>query len=119
MLWRATQQFNRFRIFLEVISGIIFLGTPHLTDSNEASSKALSLILRSDLMSNPKRAFSREDLSAIAHTTLKFLELKLEIPILSCFETRGTKLRAPLWFSRKEVVSQIVIIWLIGKELFS
>jgi len=105
MLWRATQQFNRFRDLIEIISGIVFLGTPHFTQCNDTSSKALSLILRADLMSNSKKAFSRTDLSSLAFTALRFEELKLRIPILSCHETIETKLRAPLWFTRKALVS--------------
>jgi hypothetical protein len=105
MFWKATQQLTRFRDLIEVISGIIFLGTPHITVSDEASSKAFSLILRTDLTSNNKRAISRKDLSGLAYTALLFEELKLEIPILSCFEIRETKLRVPFWFNRKAVVS--------------
>jgi hypothetical protein len=105
MLWKATQQFNRFRDMIELISGIVFLATPHITDSSEAASKALGLVLRSDLSPNPKLAFSKKDLSYLAYSSLCFEELKVQIPVLSCYETRETKLKAPLWLSRRAVES--------------
>ena len=104
MLWRASQQFNRFRDMIEMISGVIFLATPHLIDRNASSSNALSQILRSDLMSNVKKMFTNADFSSIEYTSLRFEELKLQIPILSCHETQPTKLKG-FWTSRRVVVS--------------
>ncbi|KAK0727161.1 P-loop containing nucleoside triphosphate hydrolase protein [Lasiosphaeria miniovina] len=93
MLWRATQQFNRFRDIIELVSGIVFLATPHFKDSSDDSGKLLSLVLRSDLMANPKKAFSKSDLSALAYTSWQFEELKLKIPILSYFRGRSEELQ--------------------------
>jgi hypothetical protein len=107
MLWKATQQFNRFRDMIELISGIVFLATPHITDSSDTASKALGLVLRSDLMPNPKLAFNKKDLSYLAYSSLRFEELKVQIPVLSCYETRETKLKAPLWLTRRAVVSSL------------
>ena len=122
MLWRATQQFTRFRDIIELVSGIIFLATPHFKNSSDDSGKLLSLVLRSDLTANPKKAFSKADLSNLAYTSWQFEELKLQIPVLSCFETEATKLRSQFWFSKKAVVgsSQPLLtphIWHIGCDL--
>lgn len=104
MLWRATQQFTRFRDIIELVSGIVLLATPHFKNSGDESAKQLSLVLRSDLMANPKKAFSRLDLSGLAYTSWQFEELKLKIPVLSCYETVPTKLRSPFWLTKKAVV---------------
>ena len=94
MLWKASQQFNRFRDTIEIISGVIFLATPHITASDAISAQALSLVLRSDLLSNTKKPFTKAELSSIAVTSLHIEELKLTIPILSCYETHPTMLKA-------------------------
>ncbi|KAK1749795.1 hypothetical protein QBC47DRAFT_395340 [Echria macrotheca] len=104
MLWRAKQQFTRFRDIIELVSGIVFLATPHFKNSSDESGKLLSLVLRTDLMTNPKKAFSKSDLSALAYNSWQFEELKLNIPIMSCYETVATKLRSQFWFSRKAVL---------------
>lgn len=87
-----------------MISGVIFLATPHMTDRNASSTQALSQILRSDLISNAKKLFTNADLSSIEYTSLRFEELKLQIPILSCHETQPTKLKS-FWTARRVIVS--------------
>ena len=104
MLWIASQQFNRFRNTIETISGVVFLATPHMTNRNASSTQALSQILRSDLRSNTKKLFTNADLSTIEYISLRFEELKLQIPILSCHETQPTKLKS-FWTSRRVIVS--------------
>jgi hypothetical protein len=105
MLWRASRE-HRFRSLLrDIVSGIVFLATPHIVESDEAASQALSTILRSDLKPKSKRMFSKSDLSGLAFCGLQFEELKLDTPILSCYETLETRFQSPLWHSRKGVVS--------------
>jgi hypothetical protein len=105
MLWRASKE-HRFRSLLrDIISGIVFLATPHIVESDETASRALATILRSDLKPKSKRMFSKSDLSGLAFCGLQFEELKLGIPILSCYETFETRFQSPLWHSRKGVVS--------------
>jgi len=108
MLWRASRE-HRFRSLLrDIISGIIFLATPHIVESDEAASQALSTILRSDLKPKSKRMFSKSDLSGLAFCGLQFEELKLDTPVLSCYETLETRFQSPLWHSRKGVVG---LLW--------
>ena len=105
MLWRASRE-HRFRSLLrDVISGLVFLATPHIVESDDGASRLMSTILRSDLKPKSKRMFSKSDLSGLAYCGLQFEELKLDIPILSCYETVETKFQASLWHSRKGVVS--------------
>lgn len=97
-------QFNKFHSLMATISGIVFLGTPHFTKKNEEGMQQLLLTMRSDLMSGNKRPLEQEDLSSIVEICLRFAEMRLTIPILSCYETQQTKLKAPFWRPRRVVV---------------
>ncbi|KAE8442542.1 hypothetical protein EG329_003257 [Mollisiaceae sp. DMI_Dod_QoI] len=119
MLWRASRE-HRFRSLLhDIISGIFFLATPHIVESDAAASRALATILRSDLKPNSKRMFSKSDLSGLAFYDLQFEELKLGIPILSYYETLETRFQSPLWNSRKGVLvdSQLARISISSEKL--
>ena len=107
MLWKATQQFSRFRDIIELISGVVFLATPHFTKSDEESAKALSTVLRTDLSLTSKQPFTKLNLSSLVNTSLHFEELRMQIPVLSGFETVETKLRSSFWVSRKAIVSNM------------
>lgn len=97
-------QFDKFHGLMATISGIVFLGTPHITKKNEEGMQQLLLTMRSDLISGKKRPLEQGDLSSVVEICLLFAEMRLTIPILSCYETQHTKLRAPLWRSRRVVV---------------
>ena len=95
---------SKFQGLMATISGIVFLGTPHITKKNEEGMQQLLLTMRSDLMSGSRRPLEQEDLSSIVDTCLRFAEMRPRIPILSCYETQQTKLRAPFWRPRRGVV---------------
>jgi hypothetical protein len=104
-LWKVRQQAHRFHDFIIAISGIVFLATPHIVRSDSEAVKAITQILKADLKSVTQRTISRRAVSYIAFTGMRFDELKLEVPVLSGFETRETKLRSTIFFTRKTIVS--------------
>ena len=101
--------FPQFEGLMAAISGIVFLGTPHITKKNEDGMQQLLLTMRSDLMSGSKRPLEQEDLSSIVDICWHFAEMQPRIPILNCYETQQTKLqqpklRAAFWKPKRVVV---------------
>jgi hypothetical protein len=104
-LWKLRQQAYRFHDFIVAISGIIFLATPHILRADTEAVKTITQILKADLKSVTSRTVSRRGVSYLAFAGMRFDELMLQIPILSGFETRETKLRSTIFFAKKGVVS--------------
>lgn len=90
---------------LRIISGIVFLGTPHLSYRKQNVWKRLGAILQSNSKFAKKLIAQAEDEAAIlANVCQKFVETGIDIPILSVYETKKTKIRSS-WYSRgKKIV---------------
>ncbi|MCJ1384991.1 hypothetical protein MMC17_008109 [Xylographa soralifera] len=104
MLWAIRQQPHRFHDFLETISGIIFVATPHITKSDQASLESFSRILKADLKSVTKKTINKRDMSYLAFPGMRFEEVGMQIAILSIFETQETRLRGPVFRTKSYVL---------------
>ena len=87
---------NNFKRYLKAISGIVFLATPHLTSLDDKVSQTLAGILRFQTRSWAKTLFPKDDLENLAWNALKFTELRLQCPVLSCYETKTIKVSRSL-----------------------
>ncbi|CZT11153.1 uncharacterized protein RCO7_05578 [Rhynchosporium graminicola] len=103
-LWKARQQPHRLHGFIVSISGIVFLATPHIVTANTQAIHCISQILKADLKTVSSRTVSRKGVSHLAFAGMRFDELGLQIPILSCFETHETRLRSTIFFTKREIL---------------
>ncbi|MCJ1405467.1 hypothetical protein MMC11_008695, partial [Xylographa trunciseda] len=101
---RLRDQVFRSQKLLNVISGVVFVGTPHLKQSDENAWQRLATVLRVHLKNVTKKTIPKEDLSRLSLSAQRFEGLGLNIPILSGFETQETKLRGGLLTSRKAAI---------------
>jgi hypothetical protein len=95
-----------FQRLLDVHSGIVFLGTPHPTYENRTNWPVLSHILRATVKL-PKASLEQAETEAaiIANVSFKFEEAGIEVPILTAYETKPTKINSGMLSPRKMVVS--------------
>ena len=106
-LCRLRDQVFRFRKLLDVISGVVFVGTPHLNQSDEDAWQRLATVFRVHLKNVTKKTIPKEDLSRLSLSAQRFEGLGLNIPILSGFETQETKLRGGRLVSRKAAIVRL------------
>ncbi|KAF2120273.1 hypothetical protein BDV96DRAFT_642115 [Lophiotrema nucula] len=101
--------FERFYdpIFRQVIlsmTGVVFLGSPHVTWSKTKSWESLPLLLRACLKGSKKKAKTTwGDASTVVSISQKFADLQVEVPILSIFEQKTTKAGGSVFSGKKEV----------------
>jgi hypothetical protein len=100
---------------INLLSGVVFLGTPHPTYKNEKRWPYLGLILRSK-SKFPKVVLAQAELEAaiVANVSQKFEEIGLEIPIISVYEQRKTKIGEGLFRSTTELVSLATVNQIYG-----
>lgn len=77
------------------LSGIIFLGTPHLGTADDERWENWLLLLKSYRRDTPKTALSRQAVEMLANVCHRFTSLTCNLPIqvLSVFETVETRVR--------------------------
>jgi hypothetical protein len=87
---------------------VVFLGTPHPTYRRQNQwSQQLSLILQSSLKLSKRSLVQAElEAAAVANISLKFEEAGIDVPILSAFELRESKVAIGLFQTRKVLVSK-------------
>ncbi|KAH6635094.1 P-loop containing nucleoside triphosphate hydrolase protein [Chaetomium sp. MPI-SDFR-AT-0129] len=77
------------------LAGIVFLGAPHLTSTDDTRWENWRSLLRLYRKELPKTALRPQDVEILAQLCQQFSNLDLQIPILSVYETLTTKLREP------------------------
>lgn len=75
------------------LSGIIFLGTPHLTSADDERWERWRLILKLFRKDVPKTAVSRQDAEMLVKVFERFNGLNLRISVISVYETKETKMK--------------------------
>lgn len=88
----ARERYLEFRDIIDVISGIAFLGTPHIMGYSNLVDNQLDIMLRSQHTILPKSAFSKTDNDALAEISRQFEIVDLQVPITSICETKATKI---------------------------
>ena len=99
---------------IHVLAGVVFLGTPHPTYKNEKTWPRLGSILRSkSKFSRPIIAEAELEAAIVANVSQRFEEIGLEIPIVSVYEQKKTRIgEGPL--KAKELVGQTSCKNLVG-----
>lgn len=98
----------QYRGVIDVLSGILFLGTPHTSLGQSDSLDVLSRILRSRPKSRLKKEVVKYDRESLQALCQDFEMAKLRVPILSAYEAKGSKMHSnplvSLWKNRTVIV---------------
>lgn len=88
----ANEQLYRYEHLVSLVSGIIFLGTPHLMAKQEDTWDRVMKILKVTTKSIPKIVGDRffEESAILIDIFIRFEGIHLRAPILSAFETKPT-----------------------------
>lgn len=91
---------------VEVISGIVFLGTPHLSADVAPSPNIIDLILRLHQRPAPsKHALTADDNAFVARCCQDFSLLGIQVPIVSAYEVTASRVYQGMFKSQRIVVS--------------
>jgi hypothetical protein len=80
----------------DVTSGIIFLGTPHTTSKDDKRWENWKWILKLTRKDIPKQSQTDGDINMLVEVCQIFELLHLQIPVLSVFEAKETRVREGL-----------------------
>lgn len=115
----ARERYYNFRSIIDAISGVVFLGTPHSLGDEKLESNILDLLLRSQQRILPKHAFVKTDNAALIDLSRQFEVVNLQIPVISVYEGRETKIHDSLFArfrkSRQSIVSAIIFSRAYGR----
>jgi hypothetical protein len=94
---------------MDIISGIVFLGCPHVTYDNKDLWPCLSSLLKY-VSRLPRIVLAQAELevSVLADVCQGFEQSDINVPIISAYETMKTRLPARVWQPQKSLVGQIL-----------
>ena len=75
------------------MSGVVFLGVPHLPVDKELAENQLDIMLRAQTLFFPKRLFTKTDNATLTDMCKEFETVDLQVPIESICETKATKVQ--------------------------
>ncbi|KAK7912199.1 tetratricopeptide repeat domain-containing protein [Apiospora marii] len=81
------------KAFEDVISGLIFLGCPHLISNSPESWNHVQLIMKANRKDINKQNMIDIEMERLITTCRQFEDLQLTVPILSVYEARATRFR--------------------------
>ena len=108
----ANEQLYRYEHLICLVSGIIFLGTPHLMAKQEDTWDRVMKILKVTNKTTPRIAGERllEESAMLIDIFIRFEGLHLRAPILSAFETQPTTIHERRFAKNlRAVVSRIEV----------
>ncbi|KAH6624106.1 hypothetical protein B0J18DRAFT_427284 [Chaetomium sp. MPI-SDFR-AT-0129] len=111
----ANMHYDRYSHLLVSISGVVFLGTPHLLEGvgNRAFGDRLVGIMKLEdaagSLSNKCLARLKESSSMLADLAGRFNRTNLRVDILSVFEQKVTKIRQPAALRRSKTKNIIIV----------
>ncbi|KAK3947355.1 hypothetical protein QBC32DRAFT_224369 [Pseudoneurospora amorphoporcata] len=83
------EQVYQYRRVTDVLSGAIFLGTPHITEDWEAANKTLRLLVKCQGKKGARPRLGDDDVTKFIKICKDFDIIPLDIPVLSAYETKG------------------------------
>lgn len=89
------------------LSGIVFLGSPHPRLERKEDSRKLGLLLKySTTLSKSTIETSEQTLTAVTSVSESFDNTKTNVPILSVYEGKGTRVARSRFSRKREIVSR-------------
>ena len=87
-----------------MLSGVIFVGTPHVVSIDSDSQVAVRQMFQFHSQSARKTSVKDSDIVAFCDNCREFQELGLQVPILSIYETAKTHIRVKGFHRNLDVV---------------
>jgi hypothetical protein len=93
---------------MDNVSGIAFLGCPHVTYQNKEFWSSLDSLLKyASRLPKIVLAQAELEISVLAEVCQEFEQANIDVPIISAYETMESHLSASIWRSGKSVVNTI------------
>ncbi|KAK1778043.1 hypothetical protein QBC45DRAFT_170503 [Copromyces sp. CBS 386.78] len=104
------EELHEYRPVIDVLSGAVFLGVPHIVKDREVAKKTIDLLLKCKEMGAMRQRANDDDVTSFMKICEGFERIGLKIPVISAFETKSTA--PPRSFFRKifSKVSNHVIV---------
>jgi hypothetical protein len=109
----ANQQHERYIDVLNVISGVVFLGSPHSCLDPESLPETLLVLLKSYPNDFSKQTLARleKESTYIRNAALRFDDVCLRVDIASLYETKEAKVSNNVWSkTRRTIVCKLKIL---------
>ena len=107
----ANQKHHRYAHVLNLISGIMFLGTPHNQPNQEEFRDRIFLLLKccsnGGVFSKQQMSDLIEDFWTLKDVANRFQDMNIHVDIMSIYEKRVTKIEKSSFFAKssKQIVS--------------
>ena len=105
-----TLAFRSRQSYEDVTSGIIFLGSPHLTSASAEGWNTVKLVMKANRKDVSKQNMTDNEMESIATACRQFEDLQLTIPVLSIYENRETKVRENLLYALRPKSKPTVMV---------
>jgi hypothetical protein len=100
----------RYRAIIDVVSGAIFLGAPHLVSDLATSKKTFDLLSNCENNKGLGRSLSKQhEIAVLIHICKDFELLNLKVPVVSAYEEKETSTQSYL-FSRVRLRSRSQVV---------
>ncbi|KAI1425307.1 hypothetical protein F5Y12DRAFT_747918 [Xylaria sp. FL1777] len=104
------EQHVRYRLVIDVVSGAVFLGAPHLVTDQLESKKTFDLLLNCQNKGFGRSLSSHGDITALIHVCKTFELLNLKVPVVSAYEERETLMQSYLFSKfRRKGRNQVIV----------
>jgi hypothetical protein len=102
-------------MLLSLISGIVFLGTPHGAAKSSLLEERVPAILNvcsKNTLNKPAQSVLKDELSKLSDVATRFEDMNFRVGILSVFEEKQTKAKSSLSFlKQKNIVVSSMKTW--------
>ncbi|CCC14292.1 unnamed protein product [Sordaria macrospora k-hell] len=106
----CSEQPHEYRPVIDVLSGAVFLGVPHIIKDREAAKKTIDLLLKCKEMGSTRQHADDAGAKYLTQICEGFERIGLKIPVISAYETKSTA--PPRSFFRRifsKVSNQVIV----------
>lgn len=86
----CSEQPHEYRPVIDVLSGAVFLGVPHIIKDREAAKKTIDLLLKCKEMGSTRQHADDAGAKYLIQICEGFERIGLRIPVISAYETKST-----------------------------
>ncbi|KAI1669670.1 Tetratricopeptide repeat [Pyrenophora tritici-repentis] len=102
-------QHYRYRHVVDVIRGVVVLGSPHLVPGNEQAKETLDILLKCQKKGLGRSLSSGTDIANIFQICETFEQIHLVVPVISVYESEGVQTQKKIFSLRNKIAVSIVV----------
>lgn len=103
-------QLWKYRAFIDIVKGAVFLGSPHLVTDKVAARDTLDMILRCQSKTFGRGSIHENDVQDIMEICKEFELVRVKFPVISAFESKETQLQRSVFARFRKNTSEVVSI---------